>query len=193
MENKMKKYIAIFLLVFTLFTLVSCKENNEIELGEGLKLAGYQAGNKAVQYSFTYPDTWELCRNDGVIEIQFDCDESATTAKFATISVLAFDLEDPSQLAKDYWESHEEDIKSVYTDYKLLDTEELVDDGKKLGNTVALKVKYSGTLNGISYFNEQIICCRSGSVYLVTLVVPSEYESKVVDVLETVRKDFIFE
>ncbi len=189
----MKKIITVLLIVITLCTLVSCKGSNEIELGEGLKLAGKQAGNEAVQYSFTYPEEWELCRNDGVIEIQYDCDESTTTAKLATVSVLAFDLQDATQLAKDYWESHEADLKSLYTDYKLLDTEELVDDGKKLGNTVALKVKYSGTLNGISYFNEQIICCRSGSVYLVTLVVPSEYESKVVDVIEAVRKDFIFE
>ena len=189
----MKKYIAIFLLILTIFTLVSCNKSDEIELGEGLKLAGKQAGNEAVQYSFTYPEEWELCRNDGVIEIQYDCDDSATTAKFATVSILAFDLEDASQLAKDYWESHEADLKSLYTDYKLLDTEELVEDGKKLGNTVALKLKYSGSLNGISYFNEQIICCRSGSVYLITLVVPSEYESKVSDVLETIRKDFIFE
>lgn len=189
----MKRIILILLALMTVFSFSACgNKDDDITVGEGLKLAGKQAGNEAVEYSFTYPDAWEMCRNDGVIELQFDCDDSAMTARYATISVLSFDLEDSTELAKQYWEKHEAELKTVYTDYQLLDTEEFVEDDELLDDAQALKVKYSGKLNDITYLNEQIICCRLGSVYLITLVVPAEFESKVTDVLDVVKEDFKF-
>ena len=54
----MKRFILIVLACILALSLVSCGKDDEIELGEGLTLAGTQAGNEAVEYSFTYPEEW---------------------------------------------------------------------------------------------------------------------------------------
>ncbi len=189
----MKRFILTVIAFVMMFTLCACGNGDgETVLGEGLKLAGRETGNEAVEYSFTYPEEWEICRNDGVIELQYDCDESEMTAQYATISVLSFDLADANQTAKSYWEQHEKEVESIYSDYKLLDTEEYNEEGKMLDDSPALKVKYSGKINDREYVNEQVICCRYGSVYLITLVVPEEYTEKVTGVLGTVINNFNF-
>ena len=188
----MKRFILIVIACILAISLISCGNNDEIDVGEGLKLAGNQAGNKAVEYSFTYPEEWELCRNDGVVELQFDCDESAMTAKFATVAILSFDLADATQSVKGYWEGYEKDLQGIYADYELLDTEENNEEGKMLDDSPALKQKYVGTINGVEYFNEQVICCRYGSVYLITLSVPNEFSDKVNGAIDTVIEDFKF-
>ncbi len=188
----MKRIILTILAFAMLFTLTACGDSDEIALGEGLELAGRDAGNEAVQYSFGYPEEWEICRNDGVIELQYDCIESEMTAMYATISILSFDLSDANQTANSYWEQHEKEVQSIYTDYKYLDTEEYNEEGKMLDDSPALKVKYSGKINDRAYVNEQVICCRYGSVYLITLVVPEEYSDKVVGALDAVINNFKF-
>ncbi len=189
----MKRFILILTCLLLAVSLCSCKDNGETVAEPGTELAGRGAGNEAVYYTFTYPEEWELARDDGVIEIQYDCDESEMTAKYATISVLSFGLSDTEQGAKAYWESHEKELQSLYTDYKFLDTEEYNEEGKLLDDSPALKVKYSGKINEISYMNEQIICCRYGSVYLITLVVPEEHYDKVSGSLNAIKENFDFE
>ena len=189
----MKRFILTVIALVMIFSLASCGNNDgETVLGEGLMLAGRDTGNEAVEYTFAYPEEWELCRNDGVIELQLDCDDSEMTAVYATVSVLAFDLSDASQTAKAYWEQHEKEVQSIYTEYKYLDTEEYNEEGKMLDDSPALKVKYSGKINNRGYINEQVICCRYGSVYLITLVVPEEYSDKTTGVLDTVIENFKF-
>lgn len=188
----MKRFIILALAFIMTFGFCACSDSEEIFVAQGLKLAGFDAGNKAVNYSFTYPEEWSIIRNDGVVEIQFDCDESAMYAKYATVSVLSFTLQDASQAAKPYWTEHEKQLRTIYTDYKLLDTKEYVEDKDLLDDVPALKVKYSGKINDKTYLNEQIIACREGQVYLITLVVPEESYEKVETVIETVKKDFKF-
>ncbi len=189
----MKKLLILTLTVIMTFTFCSCSSSSdEVIVGDGLKLAGFDAGNKAVEYSFTYPELWSMIRNDGVIEIQFDCDDSAMYAKYATLSVLTFGLSDVSQTAKAYWAERENQLQGIYTDYKLLDSEEYAEADKYLHDVPALKVKYSGKLNNITYINEQIVACRYGKAYLITLVVPEEHYEKVETVMSVVKKDFKF-
>jgi hypothetical protein len=188
----MKRFLTAALAVLLVFAFCACAKTEEVIVQDGMKLAGVQAGNKAVEYSFTYPEEWEIIRNDGVIEIQLDCDDSQATAVYATLTVLSFGLKDASQLAKPYWEEYELQLKGLYKDYKLLDTKEYDTAENYLHDAPALKVKYTGTLNGINYFNEQIICCRGGSVYLITLVVPNEYAERVDGVMKTVKENFKF-
>lgn len=188
----MKRFLLIAISALMLFSLCACGEESEVVVQDGMKLAGAEAGNAAVYYSFTYPETWELIRNDGVIEIQLDCDDSAATAKYATLSVLSFSLYDPNQLVKPYWEEYQKDVEGIYEDYRLLDTEEYDTQDKYLDDAPALKVKYSGRINNVTYVTEQIICCRNGSVYLITLVVPEEYTDKVEGVISVVKDNFKF-
>lgn len=190
---KMKKLLILALTLIMTFSFCSCSnQGDEIIVGDGLKLAGLDAGNKAVEYSFTYPENWSMIRNDGVIEIQFDCNESAMYAEYATLSVLTFGLDDASKTAKAYWTDHEKQLQGIYTDYKLLDTEEYAEKDKYLDDVPALKVKYSGKINDITYVNEQIVACRYGKVFLITLVVPENGVEKVEGVMDVIKKDFKF-
>lgn len=189
----MKKVLIFALTLIMTFGFCACSnDNGEVIVEDGFKLAGIEAGNKAVEYSFTYPEAWQLIRNDGVIEIQFDCNESAMYAQYATVSVLTFGLSDATQTAKAYWTEHEKQLQGIYTDYKLLDTEEYTENDELLDDVPALKVKYSGKLNEKVYINEQIVACRYGKVFLITLVVPEESYEKVETVIDVVKKNFKF-
>ncbi len=183
----MKRFLILILTLVMAFTLISCGNDDETVVQDGMKLAGKEAGNDAVEYTFTYPEAWTMIRNDGVIELQYDCDESDATAKYATVVILSFGLKDTDQLAKDYWKEYKTELESLYTDFKELDSEEI-----KVADTVGLKVKYSGKLNERSYSYEQVIICRAGSVYLITLSSPEEHFETVSTVIKSVTESFKF-
>lgn len=188
----MKKFLLILLSVLMVVSVSACDSSDPTVAGEGQKLAGKDAGNTAVQYSFAYPEEWDVYRNDGVIELQIDCNQSDAIAEYATITVLAFTLADSNQTAKEYWESQKPEAESVFQEFKELDINEYNEEGKLLDDAPAIKVKYSGKMNGRTYISDQIICCRMGEVYLVTLVVPEEYYEDVASALITVKESFKF-
>lgn len=186
----MKKLLLVLLSILTVSAFCACGNDGEVIAADGQKLAGIDAGSNAVDYSFAYPGEWEMIRNDGVIEIQYDCNESDAIAEYATLTVLAFTLPDDVQTAKEYWESQKDETASVFQEFSLLDTQEYNTEDKYVGGTPALKVKYSGKMNGRTYVSDQIILCRYGDVYLITLVAPEEYYESVSSAL-TVVKDSI--
>ncbi|MBE6683628.1 MAG: hypothetical protein E7595_05695 [Ruminococcaceae bacterium] len=187
----MKRFLLIALSAIMLLSLCACG-SDEYVTADGMKAAGRAAGNDAVYYNFSYPEEWSIIRNDGVIEIQYDCDESATKATHANIAVLCFTLKDSEQTAKQYWAQYEEEVQGIYTDYKLLDTKEYSEEGKLLDDAPAIKVKYEGKLNGNAYTCEQILCCRYGTVYIITLTVPSDCADKVADTMTVIKDSFEF-
>lgn len=183
----MKKTLLLLLSLALLFALASCGSSSGESVEDGKSVAGYDAGNKAVDYSFVYPDTWQISENTGVVAIRRDCDDSDATARYASISVMAFTLEDSDQGAKQYWESYQKDIEKTCSDFKILNEDEIT-----LGNTVALRAKYTGSLTETVYTFNQVVCIRNGSVYLVTLTaVESDYETVFPD-FETVCSGFSF-
>ena len=190
----MKRFVLILLALLTVASLCACgtKNNGDFITADGQKAAGREAGNAAVDYSFAYPEEWTIARNDGVVEIQTDCNLSDAVAEYATVTVLAFTLPDGVETAKQYWETQEQDTASVMTEYKLLDTKEYTEADQYLDDTPAMKVKYSGKMNGRTYISDQIICCRYGEVYLITLVVPEEYYESVSSVVSVVKDSFKF-
>lgn len=189
----MKRLLYVLISAILVCSLCACGGNEgEIVVQDGMKLAGRDAGNEAVQFNFTYPEEWTLVRNDGVIELQYDCDESAATAQYATVTVLTFSLKDSAQSAKAYWSDYEKQVQGIYTDYKLLDTEEYNETEKFLDDSPAIKVKYEGKINGNGYVNEQLICCRYGEVFIITLVVPAEFAEKTNGVMAGIKENFKF-
>jgi hypothetical protein len=188
----MKRAFLILLAALMCILLCACG-NGEVVAPDGKRVAGKAAGNEVTQYSFCYPEQWELIRNSGTIELKFDCNESEAVAEYATISVVGFDLagEDAELTSKQYWNNkHKAELEGLYTDFAILNGE---GDEIELGGTVALEMHYSGKISDRGYYNEQIICCRYGSVYLVTLVVPEEHKDKVADALESVVAEFEFD
>ncbi|MBR6754315.1 MAG: hypothetical protein IKM22_00085 [Clostridia bacterium] len=187
----MKRFFIIVLAFLTLLSFASCNRE-QTEVTDGMKLAGKDAGNEAVGYSFTYPEEWEIVRNDGVVEIQFDCNPSDAVAEYATLTVLAFTLPQSDMTAKDYWESHKTEVEKAFADFKQLDTVEYNEPDKYLDDAPALKVKYSSKMNDRTYVSDQIICCRYGEVFLITLVAPEEYYESVSNVIGSVKDNFNF-
>lgn len=144
--------------------------------------------NDAVDYSFCYLSTWELDRNDGMIGIKYNIADRGAIA-YASISTMAFTLEDSSMLANAYWDSYRADLTELYGD-KLNVLSEKAET--KLGNVVANRNRYTVALSDVTYTYDQIICVRNGVVYLVTLTVPEAGYDAAVSCLDTVVSTFAF-
>lgn len=183
----MKKTVSVFLLILFAFSAVSCSGNENISVTDGFSVAGYGAGNKAVDFSVIYPDTWTVTEDAGIVSLRFDCDPSDTTTSFAGINFMAFTLDDSETGAVKYWEDYSKDIEKTYADYAFLDKAEIT-----LDNTAALKVKYNASVNDAKYTFAQVICVRNGKVYLITLSAKeNDFESVSAD-FDTVCKEFLF-
>lgn len=132
----MKRFLTAALALICIFALFACSES-ESEAPDGQKTAGRAAGNEAVNYSFFYPEKWEVAENTGVVMLKYNCSSASGIYEYATMSVLTFNLADSSQGARDYWNGYEKDIQKSYSGYEKIDDKEI-----KLGGTVALKIKY---------------------------------------------------
>ena len=184
----MKKTAVLLLAFLLVFSLFSCSKKDS-DIPEGKEVAGYNGGNTAVDYSFFYPERWELSENTGIISIRCDCNISDQIASYATISVMAFTLNENEKNmgAKTYWENYRKDVESTYKDFKMLDDKEV-----KLDNVDAYRVKYSASLTENKYTFCQVICVRYGTAYLITLTAKeNEFESVFAD-FESVCGDFKF-
>lgn len=161
----MKRFILMITAALLALSLCACGRSSETSAQDGEKLAGKGGGNEAVDYTFAYPEEWELSENNGVIAIRYDCNPSDAIAEYASISVMAFSLSGSDAVgAKNYWESYEQDIKKNFSDYKALDTAELTVD-----KYPAYKVKYSATMNEKTYLFEQVLCSTGADIYIITL------------------------
>ena len=194
----MKRIISLTLIVlFAVAALAGCTNNAEVSAPDGQKVAGRAAGNDAVYYSFNYPDDWDIAENDGIVAIRKDLNKSDLIAQYASINVLTFGLSDVNTGARDYWKQYKKDLSDNLLDFKMLGQTEEGENAKdgeetKLGDTVALKVRYSGRYSEKTYLYDQVICCRNGTVYIVTLTAVNDDYDSVKDVLDTVTGSFVF-
>lgn len=173
----MKRFVLILISAVMAFSLVSCG-GNEIE-----------PFNEAVGYNFDVPEGWDIIRNDGVVELQHDCDESAQTADYATITALTFTLSDEQAdiTAKAYWEEYKSKVEAL-GEYKELDGAKNIE----IDGTPAIKVKYSYKPTERVYVCEQIICCRYGEVFFISLTAPEKYHDDVTSDFKTAMDSFKF-
>lgn len=207
----LKRITALLLALAALAALTACG-GKKIDEAANRRIAGKQAGNNAVDYSFAYPEEWELGDNDGVVSIRLDCNKSDAIAQYASINVLTFTLSDSSVGARDYWNGYKKDLAATLTDFTVLngsaapeavsgessaaaaETSKPAADGSEitLGGTVALKVRYSGKLTEKTYLFDQIICCRNGAVYIVTLTATNDDYDTAKSALDVVVQTFVF-
>ncbi len=188
----MKRLLALLICIISIFSFCACEDNANVT-PDGLKVAGKDGGNDAVQYTFFYPEEWEIVRDTGTIELKFDCNQSTAVAEYATISVVAFELSgnDVEMTALDYWnEKYKSEVEGLYDNFEIEN-----ENGEELSldETPAVELIYSGDINEHKYYCEQVICIRYGTVYIITLVVPDENKEFVADALDVVIKDFKFE
>ena len=187
----MKRLLAILICIITIFSLCACSDNANVT-PDGMKVAGRGDGNDAVQYTFFYPEDWEIVRNSGTIELKFDCNKSTAVAEYATVSVVAFELSgsDTEMTARQYWnDKYKSEVDGLYENFEIANS-----DGTEitLDDSPAVQLQYSGDINEHKYYCDQVICIRYGTVYLLTLVVPNENKDQVSGVIDTIVKDFEF-
>lgn len=171
----MKRFLILAIAALMCFSFCGC--NKDI-----------QALNEAVGYNFDIPEEWETVRSDGVIELRYDCNKSDLVAEYATITVLTFNLgeERNDWGAKNYWEEYKADVEGL-GEYKEIDYKEIT-----LDDSPAVKVKYSYKPAEKTYVSEQVICCRYGEVFLLTLTTPEEYTEDTDGVMAAVLETFKF-
>jgi len=207
-----KKIFAALLAVSLIFILCACSDGGKIIAPEGEAVAGFSSGNKAVDYSFTYPDSWELAENDGVVLIRKDVNDSDMIAEYASVNVLTFGLADTNLGARDYWKQYKEDLAKTFNDFEMIgaetsgapesvdengvsETPEATNEGEEitLGGVAALKVRYSARITEKTYIYEQVVCCRYGNVYILTLTASNDDYESVRDAFAKVITSFVFE
>ncbi|MBR4950930.1 MAG: hypothetical protein IKU23_07975 [Clostridia bacterium] len=205
----MKKLLLLITALIMVLSLCSCGDGEKLAEKDGMYIAGKDGGNEAVQYSFLYPKEWELSRNDGTIDLTYDCNAGSSKIDMATISVYAFGLE-KNMTALEYWDTYKTDLEEFYvvkqsdgsfkSTFKQLDMDfygetATADDVElpKLDDSPAIKVKYSGEKNNRVYVSDQIICCRYKTVYFITLTVPEAYYDDVAPALMAIKDNFIFQ
>ena len=181
------KSALLILLACLCFALCACGEAGDT-VSSDVPDGCVRTENEAVDYSFCYLSAWELDRNDGMIGIKYNIAERGAIA-YASISTMAFTLEDSSMLAHAYWDSYRADLTELYGD-KLNVLSEKAET--KLGNVVANRNRYTVALSDVTYTYDQIVCVRNGVVYLVTLTVPETGYETAVPCLETVMSTFAF-
>lgn len=186
----MKFKTALLILIVCLCTVLSsCGESAATESTD-VPDGCVRTENETVDYHFCYLSSWELDRNDGMIGIKYNIADRGAIA-YASISTMAFTLEDSSMLANAYWDNYRDThLKDLYGD-KLNVLSEKAET--KLGGVVANRNRYTVALSDVTYTFDQIICIRNGVVYLVTLTAPELGYEKAVPCLETVISTFEFE
>ena len=198
-----RTFVFITAILLLLPLLAACNRSSGTDYSalekEDLASAGYRSGNEAADFTLYYPNDWELADNSGIVMIRKDVDDSEITARYASISAIAFALTETSQGARDYWNSYKKDIGEAFKDFKMIGETSAAEgeeqkEGEEitLGGTVALKVRYSASITGSTYLYDQVICCRNAYVYIITLTSTTDDYDSVKDALDTVVKYFEF-
>ncbi len=182
------KRISLLLLMLCLCIFTSACAG-EADTDAGVPEGCLRAGNEETDFNFCYPNTWELDRSDGMIGIKTNVAGSGTKA-YASISVMAFTMEDSSMGAANFWDKHKEDLLDTYGD-KLAFAEEKKET--KLDGDPACTSRYSLKLSDVTYIYEQVFCVRYGQVYILTLTTPEGTYDGVTDAWKTVQETFVFE
>ena len=182
----MKRISLLLMLLCVCMVFASCSQTKTpTDAPEGC----LRAGNEATDFTFCYPNTWQLDRNDGMISVKTNVGSSGTKA-YASISVMAFTLEDSSQGAGNFWDKHKADLTDTYGE-KISYTEEK--KATKLDGVEACISRYSIKLTDVTYEYVQLFCVRYGQVYLITLTTPEGTMDGVTDGWDTVLETFVFE
>lgn len=182
----MKRTTLLLLMLCFCVLLSACGESQPAtDAPEGC----LRADGEATDFNFCYPNTWELDRNDGMISVKTNVGQSGVKA-YASVSVMAFTLEDTTQGAFNYWDDYKADLKDTYGD-KISFAEEK--KAVKLYKDDACLCRYSIKLSDVTYLYEQVICVRYGQVYILTLTTPDGTMGQVSDGWKTIQDTFVFE
>ena len=174
-------------IVLSAAVLCSCSKAPNEGSSENYAIARVQVSetntteNDYVGYTFEYPKSWTVLRNDGMISVQSSEDNPLERV---TISCTTFDQYDTTIPVSVYWDGdgteenpgyYKQMQNTIGGDFKEISRKEL-----KLGNTEApaLLVTYSAQIVDQTYMFSQVVSIVEGSVYTFTYTaLPDSFET----------------
>ena len=141
----------LLLLLSALFLLSSCAKGNG-DAPEGMKLAS----GEAVDYDLYVPENWTVTSQTGFTSAYY------STRQRTNISLAAYSRED-NMTVEEYWLSYTGPFSEVYHDFTVIEETDCT-----LGGVIGKKYTYKGTFMDVSFQFMQMICIRSGNIYVLT-------------------------
>lgn len=143
--------------------------------------SGVTTNNDYVNYTFEYPKSWTIERNDGMISLKSSEEDKNERV---TLSCTSYDTYDPQMTVLKYWDGDGTEQNPGYYN-QLKETlggsfTEILRKELKLGNTgsPALKVTYSAKLADKEYRFSHIVSVMEGTVYCFTYTaLPEAFET----------------
>ena len=157
-----KKLVMIVLAAVAAVSLGACGKTPDPADGMAL------ATNDYVDFSFEYPQEWELLRDDAMIAVG-DADDNAN------LSVTSFETKDPNQPVLEYWTEYKEVFAEAFGEMEIVSEDEI-----QLGGVPALRVHYTNTLLEDTFSCDMVIGIRNGIVYTMTYTAkPDTYDAHI--------------
>jgi hypothetical protein len=151
---KLKRTVSMILaavMIFGVLSLASCGEASDAP--SGMKLAS----NEIVDYSFYVPVEWVTDLAAGAVGAYF------SSADPSSVSVMAWNIEDPSITLDSWWEGNVEDFNLAFDNFNLEDSSNVL-----LNGMAAKKYVYTASLTEHNYKFIQVSCIARGMIYLFT-------------------------
>ncbi len=155
----MKKTVKIAAVVISscLFFTSCSKEPTEAAAGYAI------AGNDYVDYTFEYPEEWEVVRSDGMIAVKPESEN-------ITLTCTSFEPDDPTMLAQEYWDGYFSAFKDTFGG-----TVEIIkEEQTSLGGAAAKYVTYTADIVGETYQFTQVCAIMNATAYTLTYTATPE-------------------
>jgi len=150
---KIKRITAALLAAVMLsLSLVSCTASDS-DVPAGMKLIE----SDVVDYSLYVPQAWVTDISTGVLTAYYSEND------MSNITMMAFELDELTVTADDYWETNKADFEATFADMELISSSTTI-----LGGAAANKYNYTATITGNKYEFLQVICVYAGTAYVFT-------------------------
>lgn len=171
--------VALVTLIFTAIAIWGC---NPADMDNWVPAGMRKISTDAVEYNLYIPAEWEEDLSTGVVTAY------VSSSDRSSISMIAFDLEDPYQTLEDYWNSNKGAFTSFFTDMAF----ETEGEAMLLGGVSANKYVYTANASGEVYKFMQVICIKDGSVYIFTYTAMAERYDKHLESVQKILDNFSF-
>lgn len=176
---KTRRMMAAALAAIAIFAALGCSPD---ALGEWVPAGMKKISTDAVEYDLYIPSEWEEDYSAGVVTAY------VSSADRSSISVIAFDLDDPYQTVEEYWNDNKGAFTSFFTDMEF----EVEGEATLLGGVTASKFVYTANASGEPYKFMQVICLRDGSVYIFTYTERAERYDRHLENVQKILENFSF-
>jgi hypothetical protein len=174
-----RRLIAVVLVAITALATFGCSMD---KMNEWVPAGMKKISTDAVDYNLYIPSAWEEDISTGVVTAY------VSSSDRTSISMTAFDLDDPNQTVQQYWDKNKEVFTSFFTDMQF----ETEGESTLLGGVAAGKYVYTANASSVPYKFMQIICIKEGTVYIFTYTATADKYDTHLQSVEEILTNFSF-